>query len=94
MATFTVSAVVDGATFDVTPVWKWEGQAGKRVRPTGYDASELRNWDGAAAKAALERRILGKRIELGAAHKVDRGRLVCEVYINGKKLADYFPAYG
>lgn len=94
MATFTVSAVVDGDTFDVKPGWKWQGQTGTRVRPTGYDAPELRNRDGAAAKAALEWRILGKTVELGTGHRVDRGRLVCEVYVNGKNLAEYFPAYG
>lgn len=46
-----------------------------------------------AAKNKLERLISGRQVELGSAYKVDRGRLVCDVYLNGKNLADYFPEY-
>jgi len=53
MATFTVTEVVDGDTFDVTPSWRWQGQTGSRVRPTGYDAPELTASVGMAAKAKL-----------------------------------------
>ena len=93
MATFTVTEVVDGDTFDVTPNWRWQGQVGSRVRPTGFDAPESSTVGGMAAKTKLERLISGRKIELGTAYKVDRGRLVCDVYFNGQKLAGYFPAY-
>lgn len=93
MAEFKVTSVVDGDTFDVSPEWKWEGQSGSRVRPTGYDAPEIHASGGPAAKAKLEGLILGKQVELRAAVKVDRGRLVCDVYLNGKNLADFFPEY-
>jgi len=93
MATFTVTEVVDGDTIDVTPSWRWEGQTGSRVRPTGYDAPELTAAGGMAAKNKLERLISGRQVELGAAYKVDRGRLVCDVSLNGRNLADYFQGY-
>ena len=60
MSGFTVTCVVDGDTFDVTPQWRWNGQTGKRVRPTGYDAPELHSTGGQAAKAKLSRLILGE----------------------------------
>ncbi|MFH2063894.1 MAG: thermonuclease family protein [Pseudomonadota bacterium] len=91
MSTFTVTSVIDGDTFDVSPNWKWNNQTGARVRPAGYNTPELHTPGGQAAKAKLERLIHGKQVELGTAYKIDRGRLVCEVYINNKNLADYFP---
>ena len=92
MAMFRVINVVDGDTFDVSS-WKWEGQTGTRVRPTGYDAPELSSPAGQAAKKKLTDLILGKDVELRKAYRVDRGRLVCDVYYNGKNLADYVPGY-
>lgn len=90
MALFTVKQVIDGDTFEVSPGWKWQQQTGGRVRPTGYDAPEMNTMAGKMAKDKLARMILGKQIELGSAYKVDRGRLVCDVYFNGKKLEEYF----
>ena len=92
MAAFTVTAVIDGDTFEV-PSWKWDGQSGSRVRPTGYDAPELYEQGGQAAKLKLTGLILNQQVELRSAYKVDRGRLVCDVYCRGKYLADYFPEY-
>lgn len=91
MPLFTVTSIVDGDTFDVTPQRRWNNQSGERVRPTGYDAPELYEYGGQAAKNKLSSLILGKQVELLTAYKVDRGRLVCDVYCNGKYLADYFP---
>jgi len=93
MASFKVISVIDGDTFDVSPQWRWNGQEGSRVRPAGYDAPELHQPGGQTAKDKLTRLILGKQVELGNAHRIDRGRLVCDVYYNGKNLADYFPEY-
>lgn len=90
---FTVKEVFDGDTFAVSPGWTWKEQKGDRVRPTEYDAPELTEPEGQAAKDKLSRLILGKTIELGTAYRVDRGRLVCDVFFQGKNLADYFPEY-
>jgi endonuclease YncB( thermonuclease family) len=93
MAEFKVSQVIDGDTFDVSPQWQWNRQTGDRVRPAGYDAPELDTYGGQAAKDRLERLILGRKVELGAAYRIDRGRLVCEVYFQNKNLVQYFPKY-
>ena len=93
MALFTVSSIIDGDTFEVNGGWKWDGQSGTRVRPTGFDAPELHAAGGQSAKSRLARLILGEQVELRAGHRVDRGRLVCDVYYQGKDLADYFPEY-
>ena len=93
MPAFTVTSVIDGDTFDVSPQWNWNGQTGNRVRPTGYNAPELHEYGGQAARKKLSSLILGKRVELRNSRKIDRGRLVCGVYFNGRNLADYFPEY-
>jgi len=93
MPAFTVASVIDGDTFEVSPQWKWSGQTGTRVRPAGYDVPELHAYNGQAAKDRLARMILGEQVDLRTAHKVDRGRLVCEVHFRNKNLADYFPEY-
>jgi len=93
MALFTVSTIIDGDTFEVSGGWKWNGESGTRVRPTGFDAPELYSSGGQTAKEKLARLILGQQVELRAAHRVDRGRLVSDVYYRGKYLANYFPEY-
>ncbi len=92
MAEFMVKEIIDGDTFAVSG-WKWQEQEGERVRPTGYDAPELTEPGGQAAKDKLSTLILGETVELGTAYKVDHGRLVCDVSFQGKNLADYFPEY-
>jgi endonuclease YncB( thermonuclease family) len=93
MAKFTVSQIIDGDTFSVRGGWKWNGNTGERVRPIGYDAPELPSHSGNAAKQELERLILNKQVELSNVATIDRGRLVCDVLLNGRNLADYFPEF-
>ena len=93
MKSFRVTNVVDGDTFEVSPNWKWNDQTGCRVRPTGYDTPEEGQYGFEAAKRKLAGLILGKNVQLGSAYKVDRGRLVCDIYLNGHNLAAYFPEY-
>lgn len=93
MAEFSVDTIIDGDTFDVSPQWRWNGQDGSRVRPTGYDAPELQSYGGQAAKEKLTRLILGENVDLRSAHRIDRGRLVCDVYFKGNNLAEYFSEY-
>jgi len=93
MPAFTVTSIIDGDTFEVTPQWKWSGTAGTRVRPTGYDAPELHAFGGQAAKDKLSRLIHGQQVDLRAAYRIDRGRLVCDVFWGNRNLADYFQNY-
>lgn len=93
MSTFTVTSIIDGDTFEVFPEWKWSGQTGTRVRPAGFDAPELHASGGQTAKNKLSRLIQGEQVDLRTAHRVDRGRLVCEVYFSNSNLANYFPEY-
>lgn len=93
MSTFKVTTIIDGDTFDVSPQWQWNGQTGTRVRPAGYNAPELHEPGGQTAKDKLARLILGQEVELRTVHKIDRGRLVCEVYFRNKNLAEYFSEY-
>lgn len=93
MSTFKVISIIDGDTFDVSPQWKWNGTTGMRVRPAGYDAPELHAYGGQASKDKLSRLIYGQQVELRTAYKVDRGRLVCEVFFQNRNLKDYFPDY-
>ena len=93
MTDFRVSGIVDGDTFDVSGGWTWKGQRGTRIRPTGYDAPELPSHNGLIAKNRLSSLILNKVVQIGPAYRIDRGRLVAEVYFNGHRLADYFPEY-
>lgn len=93
MADFKVNNIIDGDTFAVDPQWTWNGQSGSRVRPTGFDAPEINTISGQKAKEKLSRLIFGKKVELGSAYRVDRGRIVCDVYFNSKNLAGYFPEY-
>ncbi|WP_447602894.1 thermonuclease family protein [Nitrospira sp. Nam80] len=93
MALFTVTQIIDGDTFEVNPDWKWQQQTGDRVRPTGYDAPEMNTLAGRMANDKLATLIIGKQVQLGPAYKIDTGRLVCDVYFNGKKLEEYFPRY-
>jgi hypothetical protein len=32
MPTFTVTSIIDGDTFEVNPLWKWNGETGTRGR--------------------------------------------------------------
>jgi endonuclease YncB( thermonuclease family) len=93
MPDFRVVQVIDGDTFDVSPEWQWERQQGSRVRPAGYDAPEINAYGGVTAKEKLAKLVLGKTVEIRSAHRIDRGRLVCDVYFGGYGLADYFPEY-
>lgn len=84
-----VIVIVDGDTFDVNPGWQWNGEQGNRVRPTGFDAPEVGTLAGAFATRRVQDLLLGKYVDLRKAYRIDRGRLVCDVYFEDKYLADY-----
>lgn len=98
MSTFTVSSVTDGDTFEVKGGWEWEKSDGKvakgtAVRPTGFDTPERGKPGYEAAKQKLKNLIEGKAVELKNPVDISYGRLVCDVYYNGKLLSSYFKVY-
>lgn len=90
---FTVKEIIDGDTFAVTPNWKWSEKSGDRVRPTGFDTPEVGEKGHDEATEKLTDLLLGKEVELENAKTIDRGRLVCDVFIGGKNLASFFSEY-
>ena len=93
MGTWTVNEVIDGDTFVVSPGWTWGREVGDRVRPVGYDAPEIGEPGGWEAKRRLRELIDGKQVQLGSAYRVDRGRLVALVFLNGMDLAEFFSRF-
>ena len=85
-----VNNIVDGDTFDIVDGWSWNGQKGTRVRPTGYDAPEVGTLGAAAATRRLRDLILGKSVVLRSPVRIDRGRLVVDVFLNNIELSRYF----
>jgi len=90
---FKVIKIIDGDTFEVSPKWKWNNQEGNIVRANGYDTPEEGQPGYQAAKDKLTRLILGKEVELKNPIKITYGRLLCDVYYQGKNLVDYLPEY-
>jgi endonuclease YncB( thermonuclease family) len=87
---FTVAEVIDGDTFRVGSPWYWLNQKGDIVRVNGYHTPEQGQPGYDAAKEKLKKLILGKTVELKDVIKFTHGRLLCNVYVDGKNLADYF----
>ena len=90
---FEVTRVIDGDTFEMSSNWKWNDQTGRVVRVNGYDTPEEREPGYQAAKDKLEDLILNKDVELKNPIRITYGRLLCDVYYNGKNIADYFLEY-
>ena len=92
METFTVVAVIDGNTLEVSPKWQFGDETGNLVQAKGYTAPK----SGKGAMA-IEQKLSGlihnKKIELGSPDGVQRNRLICEVYYRGINIAEYFSAY-
>lgn len=88
-----VTEIIDGDTFKVSPNWKWQGESGDTVRANGYNAPEEGQPGYQEAKDKLRKLILSKEVELKNVIKVTFGRLLCDVYIGGKNLANFFPEH-
>jgi len=94
MAGFTVSEVFDGDTFKVEEGWKWNQRSGDIIRAAGYNTPEKGNPGYEKAKEKLKKLILNDKVEIKNYQTIDDwGRLVADVYCEGKNLADYFPEY-
>ena len=90
---FRATRIIDGDTFETSSNWKWNNQTGRVVRVNGYDTPEEGKSGHQSAKDKLENLILNKDVELKNPIRITYGRLLCDVYYNGKNIADYFPEY-
>ncbi len=90
---FTVTEIIDGDTFKVSPNWEWNGESGDTIRPNGYNTPEKGEPGFEQAKQKLRKLIDGKTVELKNAITFTYDRLLCDVYIGGKNLKDYFQEY-
>lgn len=88
-----VSEVIDGDTFKVSPNWEWNKEKGDTVRAHGYNTPEEGQEGYQEAKKKLKELILDKDVELKNPVKFTYGRLLCDVYVDGKNLASFFPEY-
>ena len=88
-----VTNIVTADTFEVFPPWRWEGQSGIRVRVAGIVVPFEGEVDYEKAKAKLKSAVEGREVELRNGKEVDYDRLVCDVYVDGENVADYFPEY-
>ena len=90
---FKVIKIVDGDTFKISPGWTWNNKKGKIIRPTGYDTPEKKEPGYQETTEKLKKLLLNNEVELKNPIKLSYNRLLCDVYFNGKKLAEYFPEY-
>jgi len=90
---FKVVEIIDGDTFIISPGWKWNNEIGARIRPTGYDTPEKGEPQFQETKEKLEQLLLNKEVELKNPVKLSYGRLLCDIYLNGRNLKTFFPKY-
>ena len=88
----TVKNVTDGDTFTVIPEWEWNGDSGEFVRANGYNAPEKGDPGYQEATRRLQELIGDKKVRLEPI-TFTYGRLLCDVFINGMNLKDFFPEY-
>lgn len=90
---YLVTEVIDGDSFKVSPNWTLNFESGDTVRANGYDTPEENEPGFFKAKQKLKDLIEGKHVELRNKIKITYGRLLCDVYFQGRNLKDYFPEY-
>ena len=83
---FKVVEVIDSQTIRVAEMWRWQGKRGDRIRPTGYRPPEEGQPGFEEAVEKLGKFILGEEVELSRPQRVDSGRLVCHVVVDGTPL--------
>jgi endonuclease YncB( thermonuclease family) len=89
----TVTKIIDGDTFKISPDWSWGLRYGNIIRPTGYNTPERGESGYEEATLKLKNLISGQKVTLGRPLTLTYGRLLCAVYFKGRDLAEYFPEY-
>ena len=86
-----VTNILTADTFEVFPPWRWEGQSGIKVKVAGIEVPSEGEAGYEMAKAKLKSAVEGREVELRSEKEVDYDKLVCDVYVDGKNVADYLP---
>jgi endonuclease YncB( thermonuclease family) len=90
----SVEEVLTGDTFRVSPEWLWDFNEGDTVKAKGYDAPRKGHPLFGKALKKSQQLLLGKEIEIkNPADLTEHGQLVCDVYVAGKNVAEYFSEY-
>jgi endonuclease YncB( thermonuclease family) len=87
---FKVSNVIDGDALELSSNWKWNNLEGRIVRINGYDAPEMGSSAFEEARKKLMGLVINKEVELSNPIRITYGRLLCDVLLNGKNVADFF----
>jgi len=87
----TVMHVSDGDTLWVRPR---HGGAPRTIRLDGIDAPELCQHHGEAARAALEERVLGQRVQVQVRRRDDYGRALARVRLKGQDVGAWLVRQG
>ena len=87
---FEVTKILDGNTFEVKPFWEWQDENGVLVRATGYAVPATGEPGYEAVKNQLMELLFGETVTLKHAVAIEDDALVCEVYLDGRNLAEYF----
>ena len=88
----TVTEVIHGNTFKVTPHWMSRDNIdGDTVMINGYNTPEKGQSGYQEAIETLKTLILGKEIELTNPTETAQGRLMCDVNMEGKNLTSMVP---
>ena len=86
----TVTEVLHGDTFKVTPRWKSkDNMDGDTITINSFNTPEQGLPGYKEAKQKLTDAVLGKEIELINPIKTTQGRLLCDVTMKGKNLTTY-----
>jgi len=86
-----VTNIVSADTFEVFPPWRWKGQSGIKVKVAGIEVPSDGEKGYEKAMMKLKIAVEGKEVELRNENEVDYDKLVCDVYVDGKNVADYLP---
>lgn len=85
MTTHTVTRIIDGDTFEVSPMKNFNGRSFSKIRPAGFDAREIGQYGAITDTNKLTRLIYGKQVQLDSI-KQSYDRLLCKVWVSGKPL--------
>ena len=83
----TVTEVINGDTFKVSPRWHSTGnEEGDTIKINGFTNPDESKAGSVDAKQTLESIILNKSVELRNPIKATQGQLMCDVAMDGKNI--------